>query len=486
MRKLRILITFLLLSINLYPSLLKIEIKKDVHKRVFVHSFHKKTSNTFNEKKDSETLESNTSALKKSNKIALRKELVPNYKEQPFTDKNKSSNLSDSTPKTINKNSVSEKYTPGVNIWSFIYLYVSLIGFYITIVIHFNKQIDSIAKKLISAFLFTHSIFIIHIFLFLSNYQFNLPHSYLISTGFSFLYGPLLYFYFKRITEKYVFKPKDLIHLLPTLLMFIYLTPKYLLPASVKLKILISEASGYTSENSSEFITIMTLKIISLFLYGIFIRKIFLKSQENTNLSNQNKQWKKNIYRIHFLYLICYFFYGFLSLYNINSGLFFNMQIFAMAIMILYIGYSANAQPAAFSGSINTNSNQQLKYQKSGLTDNFSNELKDSLIRLFDIDKIYRENQINLELLAKKLDTTKHNTSQVINEHFKMNFHELVNWYRIKEAKDILDKDVAKNLNIIDIAYEVGYNNKVTFNKAFKKETSQTPKQYQKQIRSKN
>ncbi|WP_291869465.1 AraC family transcriptional regulator [Maribacter sp.] len=39
-----------------------------------------------------------------------------------------------------------------------------------------------------------------------------------------------------------------------------------------------------------------------------------------------------------------------------------------------------------------------------------------------------------------------------------------------------------RNMNIIDIAYEVGYNNKVTFNKAFKKDTLLTPSQYQKEF----
>ncbi|KAG1654436.1 Formyltetrahydrofolate deformylase [Nymphon striatum] len=58
----------------------------------------------------------------------------------------------------------------------------------------------------------------------------------------------------------------------------------------------------------------------------------------------------------------------------------------------------------------------------------------------------------------------------------------LINTYRIQEAKELLNNDKRKNLNIIDIAYEVGYNNKVTFNKAFKKDTKLTPSQYQRNV----
>ena len=102
-------------------------------------------------------------------------------------------------------------------------------------------------------------------------------------------------------------------------------------------------------------------------------------------------------------------------------------------------------------------------------------------------EKIYKENNLNLEQLADKLNTNRHNTSQVINEHFNQSFHELVNTYRINEAKQLLKDDQEKSLNIIEIAYEVGYNNKATFNKAFKKHTNLTPSQFQKkQLSSRN
>ena len=62
--------------------------------------------------------------------------------------------------------------------------------------------------------------------------------------------------------------------------------------------------------------------------------------------------------------------------------------------------------------------------------------------------------------------------------HFNLNFFELINKYRINEALDILKNDTQKKLNIIDVAYEVGFNNKVTFNKSFKKILAQTTTQY--------
>lgn len=370
---------------------------------------------------------------------------------------------------------LSDKYVPKFTIWSFMYLYVALIGFYIAAILNFNKKVDAVARALISSFIFIHSVFILHIYLNMTNYQYQFPHSYRMSTGFSFLYGPLLYLYFKRITLGYKFKKIDLLHLLPTLLFLIYLTPDYLMSSNQKLAIFMNRISDGRSFSD---VAIIALKLTSLLAYGCYIRKLYLKSKKNKELNRENRRWQKNIYIIHISYVISYLVYGILLANSMTFGVLFHIQISCMALMVMYIGYSANIQPNVFSGSFSYN-RLFYKYEKSGLTKSLSHELKENLINLFDNEKIYKENNICLETLADKLNTTRHNTSQVINEHFKMSFHELINSYRIHEAKKILNSDIKKNLHIIDIAYEVGYNNKVTFNKAFKKDTKLTPSEYQ-------
>lgn len=363
---------------------------------------------------------------------------------------------------------------PRLSTLSFIYLYVALIGFYIAIILHFNKKVESVAKLLISGFLFIHSVFILHIFLYITRYQYQFPHTYRMSTMFSFLYGPLLYLYFKRITHQYRFKTIDLLHFLPTFLFAMYLMPGYFLPAEQKLAIMLGRIEG----RSFSDIAIIVFKLLSLLTYGYFIRKLYLTSKQNSNVNPQNRKWQRNIYAIHMIYVVCYSAYGFLLANNMTVGFLFHSQVICMALMVMYLGYSANVQPAVFNGSYSFNK-LFYKYEKSGLTKSLSLELKDNLLQLFDEEKIYKDSDICLETLSNKLNTTRHNTSQVINEHFQMSFHELINRYRIREAKEILNKDVQRNLNIIDVAYEVGYNNKVTFNKAFKKDTQLTPSQYQ-------
>ncbi len=499
MRTLRILITFLLLSNYSYPINTKgiegvnIEFLENSNEVRL-----EKAEILFSERRYPEAIENYKGVLlkKDDDKAVILKRVAQSYSalndaknSTEFIETYLRSNFNtdvfaDSwfdnirdTPEFIQ---VSEKYTPKFSIWSFMYLYVALIGFYVSVIIHFNRKVDKIAKILISSFIFIHSFFILHICLNITNYHYRFPHSYLMSTCFSFLYGPLLYFYFKRITKQYQFKRKDLLHLIPTALFLIYILPTYMLSAEEKLELMVGRTeNGLNPGDASHLAIIVTLKLVSLMVYGFFIRKLYLSSKEQKEESNhESRIWQRNIYFIHVAYIFCYAGYGILISNNILSGFLYHSQVICMALMVMYIGYCASVQPGVFSGSLSFDK-LLFKYEKSGLTESLSRELMQNLVRLFDEEKIYKENDINLEKLADRLNTTRHNASQVINEHFEMNFHELVNKYRIMEAKQILDMDNQRNLNIIDVAYEVGYNNKVTFNKAFKKDTQITPSEYQ-------
>lgn len=381
---------------------------------------------------------------------------------------------------------ISQRYLPKLGFWPLFYLYISIIGIYISIVILINRSIDLLAKILVSAFVFIHSIFILHISISLSNYHYEYPHTYLMSILFSYLYGPLLYFYFKRITLSYVFKTRDLLHLIPTILLALYVIPVHILQTSdQKLEILLERARlGINAPIDSELLILIITKAISLLVYGLLARKLYLKSKKDQTLNSQSKNWQRNIYYIHFSYILAYITFGFVIVVYSFTAAAIHVPNVCMTAMVLFVGFSASIKPNLVNGVIAYTHKFFDKYKKSGLTPSLSNELKENLVYLFAVEKIYRKNNINLDMVANKLNTTRHNASQIINEHFEVSFHEFVNMYRITEAKQLLQKDTSQRLNIINIAYEVGYNNKVTFNKAFKKDTQVTPTEYQKNLMS--
>lgn len=379
---------------------------------------------------------------------------------------------------------ISERILPKATTWSLIYLFVALIGFYVVLMILFNKQIHPISRSLIGVFIFIHSFFILNISISSANYMFEYPHTYLMSTWASFLYGPLLFLYFKTTSQKYKLRKVDFLHFIPTVILTAFLiVTVYAFSGEEKIQLMLSRIfNGLNPQDSDKLLLLVVLKIVSLAVYGYFIWRVYVMSKRRKLLDTKNQIWQKNIYHIHIFYVLTYSAYGLMIINGITSGLMFDVSIVAMATMVLYVGYSANIQPDVFNGAYSYTNRLFPKYEKSGLTPSLSMELKENLLHLFAVEKIYKENNINLDMVAQRLNTTRHNASQIINEHFNQSFHEFVNTYRIREAKELLLDDKPQRLNIINIAYEVGYNNKVTFNKAFKKNTQLTPSQYQKSV----
>ncbi len=95
---------------------------------------------------------------------------------------------------------------------------------------------------------------------------------------------------------------------------------------------------------------------------------------------------------------------------------------------------------------------------------------------IFEVKKIYKNSELTLESLARTLEISRNRLSGIINDELKTSFYDLLRKYRIQDATRLL---LQKNdLNILQIAHEAGFNNKVSFNSSFKEYTGMTPSQY--------
>ncbi len=121
---------------------------------------------------------------------------------------------------------------------------------------------------------------------------------------------------------------------------------------------------------------------------------------------------------------------------------------------------------------------QKLKYTNSSLKKEDIMAINKKLITCLNDKKPYFEADLTLFKLAELLEVKPHNLSQVINQYHKCSFHEFINRYRIKEAKNLLITTVLK---IEAVAYDSGFNSTSTFNASFKKETGITPSKFRKE-----
>ena len=119
---------------------------------------------------------------------------------------------------------------------------------------------------------------------------------------------------------------------------------------------------------------------------------------------------------------------------------------------------------------------KSFKYEKSSLATSASTEYAEKLKALIETRKLYLQSELGLKDLANEMGVSTHHLSQSINEILNLNFYELINRYRVEEAKSKIRLETEKPL--LQVAFEVGFNNKASFNNAFKKHAGMTPSKY--------
>jgi AraC-like DNA-binding protein len=122
--------------------------------------------------------------------------------------------------------------------------------------------------------------------------------------------------------------------------------------------------------------------------------------------------------------------------------------------------------------------NRLKKYKKSVLNDSIKTRYQEKLKNHMLSQKPYLNPSCSLTSLARELSISLNYLSQVINESFQQSFNDFINSYRINESKRILEEKHNPKKTILEIAYEVGFNSKSTFNKAFKKNAGCTPREF--------
>lgn len=103
---------------------------------------------------------------------------------------------------------------------------------------------------------------------------------------------------------------------------------------------------------------------------------------------------------------------------------------------------------------------------------------KKKLSELISNDRLFENPRLTLLDVANALDTTTKNVSRIVNEGFEMNFNDFVNFHRIEAVKNRIKNGENRKSTLLGIALDFGFNSKATFNRAFKKSTGVSPKEF--------
>ncbi|MBR6370117.1 MAG: AraC family transcriptional regulator [Bacteroidaceae bacterium] len=109
-----------------------------------------------------------------------------------------------------------------------------------------------------------------------------------------------------------------------------------------------------------------------------------------------------------------------------------------------------------------------------------ADELYDRILTIVVAQKKYRDPQYSAKQLAKDLDTNPRYLSAVINSRFGMNYSNLVNGCRIRDAVHMLVDRRYLDKTMEEIGKMCGFANRQSFYAAFFREKGEAPHQYKK------
>lgn len=301
------------------------------------------------------------------------------------------------------------------------------------------------------------------------------------STEFTFfLWGPAIYFFFMSSVDKeHVFEKRDYWHLIPAVLHFVFLCVTFHFYSNSTKSLLLKEGVMSPAE---DFI-IHFLKNGSLLVYLFLSTKLFRQSNIESDIK---KRWLV-------FFLTVFWVVAFIQIFHfvdletrIYNTIIYNTTTivwFSVAIMTLY---KALRDPFFF-----TNEKEQkpeLKVERKDQLQLVDEEYENILNRLNE-DLIKNEGfvnpDLNLKVLSNEIGFPPKKVSFVINDHFKQSISDFINSFRVEKAKKILNDSDEVDRTIIEIAYEVGFNSKATFNRAFAKFTGVSPTEFKKQLNNK-
>jgi AraC-like DNA-binding protein len=116
------------------------------------------------------------------------------------------------------------------------------------------------------------------------------------------------------------------------------------------------------------------------------------------------------------------------------------------------------------------------KYARSALDLPARSRIRRKLNEAMSAGRLHRDSSVTLRALCESLKENPHYVSQVINQDLETNFYDLIKKHRVEDAMNALVAEPEKS--VLDIALDVGFNSKSTFNAAFRQHAGMTPREF--------
>ena len=106
------------------------------------------------------------------------------------------------------------------------------------------------------------------------------------------------------------------------------------------------------------------------------------------------------------------------------------------------------------------------------------------IVEMIEEEKIYLDEGLSLKEFSDAVSLPPAYVSELINQKFNCSFKRLINRYRLEEAKRIIKATYNTDIKLIEVAFEAGFSNKVSFYRTFKELDQISPSDYLEKIKN--
>ena len=368
-----------------------------------------------------------------------------------------------------------------LNIFRFFYLLGAVFALFFCILIFSKKQII-LADKILGAWLIILAAQLIIPFLYLTDL--NLYYKYAGYEIIFFAFHPvLLYFYVLSMTGHLPLFRNILLSAIPFIICEIAGLSFFIFPAEERFNIIKGKIEFPVAYYP--FIVFM-LAYFSYYVYNSY------NSLQNYKISllqiysyreNVDLLWLRRLVIFFSSITIIVFPTGLISYFHFHSIVFADYFFYlTLVIFIFFLGYWGYQQGEVFSFNNSSDISHEKGINKtlpvSEETQRLFKQKAQDLKQIMIVSKPYLNPKITINDLARDVEVHPHQLSKIINKEFRSSFFEFVNSYRVEEFKKKVSSGEFKNLTILGIALECGFNSKSSFNRIFKESTGITPGDY--------
>ena len=362
------------------------------------------------------------------------------------------------------------------NIWAVLFIAGAIQGYFLSIVLFSLDQGKKSANICLGLLIFSYSLILTEFIMSISGLFERWPHFIYFSDSLWYLLGPLFYFYIKLLLSVPIkVRLKDVVHVIPAIIMFAINLPFYMLDPEVKLTLIRQAEPSLTSllVYVLYLVQVPTYLLLSIRMMKNYEDK-YKKSESYSSLGHIG--WLRTLLLM-MIVPVLHDFISFIYQYITNTKVIeLNYSVMTFyTILIHSLAYLVIRQPNKIFAALVTLGD---KYKTSTLGESERKVHLENLHTLMREEKPFLDPDLKLLNLANMLSISPHHLSQILNQDVGLSFYEFINRHRLKEVKKLLINSEYGNYTLLAIALEVGFNNKTSFNRIFKQQTGVTPSSF--------